>query len=54
MTNDEQITKSISPVIPLALIKRIREYTKKTGVKQNFIVIQALTEYLDREEKKQG
>lgn len=47
-------SKTISPIIPVELIERIRAYTARTGVKQNHVVTQAVKEYLDRMEEKEA
>jgi predicted transcriptional regulator len=50
----EPKTKTISPVISISIIERLRAYTKRTGRIQNWVIERSLTEYLDREEKKEA
>jgi hypothetical protein len=50
----EPKTKTISPVISVELIARMRAYTRRTGTKQNFIIERSLSEYLDKMEKKEA
>lgn len=52
MNDKKPEMKTISPIIPVELIQRLRDYTARTGRKQTWVVEQALKEWLDREEAK--
>jgi len=53
MTEATKPKKTISPIIPLELIQRLRAFTLRTGRTQAWIVSHALTEWLDKEEAKE-
>lgn len=40
--------------IPPELVKQLDEYTKRTGITRNFVVIQALKSFFEKQEQTSG